>query len=235
MFKKMDELSRASGLPTYDPKRAEGFFRHFVIREGKNTNECMVVLSVNTADESYDEKGKAAFAKIVGEFRASFPHVTSFYVLHNTGKADIVTGEAELIAGNPTITEILLGKSFHIGPKSFFQTNTHGAEKLYSIVRSALKFPGGTLLDLYAGTGTIGIILSDMFAKVYSVEIVKEASLDAGKNAALNGANSFEAHAEPVEVFLEKFISSNGKADALVIDPPRDGMHPSAPENILAF
>ncbi len=235
IFHTMDTLTRNSGLPTYDPKRSSGFFRHFVVREGKNTNEIMAILSLNTQDASYDEVWKKSLTTLLDTFQKQIPEITSFYLLHNTGKADIVTGEAELVFWNPTITEKLLGKTFHLGVKSFFQTNTWGAEDLYSIVRNAIKYPGGTLLDLYAGTGTIGILLADLYKKVYSVEIVKEASLDAEKNAILNGVDSFETVAEPVEKFLETFLKEKGQANTLIIDPPRDGMHPKAPKNLLAF
>ncbi len=130
-------------------------------------------------------------------------------LLKNSGRADIVTGEAEILHGSGYIDETLLGKRFEIRPKSFFQTNTRGAEQLYGAVRSLIRYQKGILLDLYAGTGTIGILLADLFEKVYSVEIVPDASMDATKNAGINGlSDTFEAVNAPVEQFLEKFLAN---------------------------
>ena len=161
-------------------------------------------------------------------------------MLHNTGFADIVTGEAICVYGKETITEKLLGYEFEIAPKSFFQTNSLGAEALYSVARSMVRMKSGseksgTLLDLYAGTGTIGIILSPLFEKIYSVELVKDASADAARNAAHNGVKGFEAVCSKVEDVLEEFITQKVEPDTIVIDPPRDGMFKGAPENVLRF
>lgn len=234
IFTLVNELTRASGLPTYDPKSARGFYRHLVLRESKKTGEIMLIWSLNTNDEHFDDAGKAAFEKVWKRV-AEHPAIVSNILLRNTGRADIVTGEQILLAGKDTIEDSLLGKNFTIRAKSFFQTNSLGAEKLYSIVRSLVKHPGGTLLDLYAGTGTIGIVLADMFSHVHSVEIVADASLDAVANAARNGVTQFEAVNAPVEKFLDAYLMEGKSADSLVIDPPRDGMHPSAPLNLLKF
>jgi tRNA (uracil-5-)-methyltransferase len=106
---------------------------------------------------------------------------------------------------------------------------------LYSTVISLVKSSGGTLLDLYAGTGTIGILLAHIFQRVLSIEIVADSSADAVINAHLNNITNFEAIQTPVEKFLKEYLDRGEVADTLVIDPPRDGMHPSAPPNILAF
>ena len=169
-----------------------------------------------------------------------FPNIVSVYILRNTGFADIVTGETILMYGKETICEKLLGYEFEIAPKSFFQTNSLGAEKLYEVARSMIRFKkengkSGTLLDLYAGTGTIGIILSPLFEKVYSVELVKDASADAARNAEHNKVAGFTAVCGKVEEILLDFTKENIVSDTIVIDPPRDGMFKTAPENILAF
>lgn len=173
----------------------------------------------------------------VGKLMEQFPHITSVYLLQNSGRADIVTGDAILMKGKPTITEHLLGKTFEINPKSFFQTNSLGAEKLYSVIRDLMKTQGGTLLDLYAGTGTIGILLADRFEKVHSVELVTEASKDGAKNALKNGATNITFINDKTENFLPKFLAENSdiKNTSLIIDPPRDGMHPGALPEILKF
>jgi len=231
IFQEVNRLSRASGIPTYDPKTAKGVWRHLVVRETKATGKKMLVYSLNTNDTEFD---RGAFDKVWQEL-GKREDVATQVLFHNVGLADIVTGEAEILSGTGTIRETLLGKEFEIRPKSFFQTNTVGAEVLYGTVISLVKSSGGTLLDLYAGTGTIGILLSHLFERVCSVEIVADSSADAVVNARLNNVAQFEAIQAPVEKFLLDYIGQGKIADTLVIDPPRDGMHASAPENLLAF
>ncbi|MDD5376952.1 MAG: hypothetical protein PHH16_02435, partial [Candidatus Gracilibacteria bacterium] len=190
IFREMDTYSRKSGLPTYDPKTNIGFWRHFVVRKAHFTGEIMLILSVNHEFDGYNRKYEGDILIFAGKLMEQFPHIASIYLLENSGRADIVTGEAVLMKGKPAITEELLGKSFEINPKSFFQTNSLGAEKLYSVVRDLVKTKGGILLDLYAGTGTIGILLADRFEHVYSVELVAEASRDGAKNAQKNGVTN---------------------------------------------
>ncbi len=203
LFQKIDTLTRASGLPTYDPKTQRGFFRHLVLREVKATGDIMCIWSVNTLDPEYmahPEKFEQVWRSLVDE-----KNLVSLLLLKNTGKADIVTGDLSTLSGKDAIEDTLLGKQFDIGPKSFFQTNTVGAEVLYTLARSMIQSSGGTLLDLYAGTGTMGILFADLFDHVYSVELVAEASAHATKNALKNGIMNFEAVALPVEKFVEEF------------------------------
>lgn len=94
----------------------------------------MIILSVNHEFEGYNRKFEGDILVFVGKLMEQFPHIASAYLLQNSGRADIVTGEAILMKGKPTITENLLGKTFEINPKSFFQTNSLGAEKLYTVV-----------------------------------------------------------------------------------------------------
>lgn len=177
-----------------------------------------------------------------------------------------MTGEVEVLSGTGRIEERILDNIFEIAPKSFFQTNSPGAEILYSTAFKLLnkRSSGSTLLDLYAGTGTIGIIFGKLFDEVFSVEIVADASRDARKNAEKNlyavptdsitadefpqiesirssvreeneGKTMFYPCNMPTEVFLAKYLEKNMEADLLIIDPPRDGMHPSAPQLLVKF
>ena len=233
LFRKINTLTRESGLPTYDPKTQKGFYRHLVIREVKSTGDIMVIWSMNTLDPDYmahPERFDTVWQSLRDE-----SNIVSMLLLKNTGKADIVTGDLSTLFGVDWIEDTLLGKKFDLGPKSFFQTNTTGAEVLYSLARSQIRAPGGILLDLYAGTGTMGILFADLFEKVYSVEIVPEASAHANKNATKNKITNFEAIALPVEKFVEDFRAKGGMANTILLDPPRDGMHPSAIPEILAF
>lgn len=235
IFKEVDTFSRASGLPTYDPKTNIGFWRHFVVRKARFTDEIMLIFSVNDTFPEYTRKNEGDILIFAGQLMSRFPHIASVYLLRNSGRADVVTGEAVLLKGKATITEHLLGKSFEINPKSFFQTNSLGAEKLYQTALDLSSSRWGTLLDLYAGTGTLGILFSDRFEQVYSVELVPQASQDGEKNARHNNIANIEFVNAKVEVFLEDFLGKNLSADTLIIDPPRDGMHPNALPSILKF
>jgi len=178
--------------------------------------------------------------KFITKLTQEFQDIKSVYISHNSNKADTLIGDMELVYGNPTISENLLGLSFDVWPKSFFQTNSRGAEVLYSLVKDFFtSYHKGekiwTVLDLYAGTGTIGMIFADVAQDVISVELVEEASKNGAKNAQKNWIQNIEFVNAKVEEFLSIYLEQNKKADLLIIDPPRAGMHPSALPNILKF
>ncbi|MDP2103756.1 MAG: hypothetical protein Q8K26_02445, partial [Candidatus Gracilibacteria bacterium] len=175
------------------------------MRKARFTDEIMLIFSVNDTFPEYTKKNEEDIIAFAEQLLAQFPHIASVYLLRNSGRADVVTGEAVLLKGKATITEHLLGKSFEINPKSFFQTNSLGAEKLYQTALDLSSSRGGVLLDLYAGTGTLGILFSDRFEQVYSVELVPQASQDGEKNARRNSIDNIEFVNAKVEVFLEDF------------------------------
>ena len=164
-----------------------------------------------------------------------YKNIVSVYFLENTGKADIVQGNPVLLFGKETITDRLFDMEFAIRSKSFFQVNTLCAEKLYAVAMEYIREKKGILLDLYAGTGTIGILLSTYFDKVYSVELVESASKDGLINAQKNNVKNIEFVNAKVEDFAKKLSLSGMSADTIVLDPPRDGLHPSAIDPILSF
>ncbi len=239
IFRMVDDLSRASGFSTYDAHTFQGFWRHFVVRKAKKTGEIMLIFSVNAVwnASQVSQAGSIEyfFTEMVRQLTEKYGNIASIYFLENMGRADIVTGNPVLLFGKPSITEELMGLTFEIQPKSFFQVNTLGAEKLYQAAIDSIHHKGGILLDLYAGTGTIGILLAKHFSKVYSVEIIPDASADGAKNATRNGISNVEFICEKAEVFAEKFATSGQRADTIVIDPPRDGMHPSTIPSLLTF
>lgn len=124
IFRDIDSFARAYHLPTYDPKTAVGFWRHLVIRKTKKTNETMILWSLNTDFPGFTAKEDRDIKIFTETLVSRHPSIVSVYILHNTGRADIVTGETECIYGKKTITEELLGFHFEIAPKSFFQVNT---------------------------------------------------------------------------------------------------------------
>ncbi len=144
---------------------------------------------------------------MVLQLSKKYKTLSSIYFLENTSRADVVQGHQILLYGSPTITDELLGLTFEIQPKSFFQVNTLGAEKLYQNVLDSIQYNGGVLLDLYAGTGTIGILLAKEFAKVYSVELVASSSEDGVKNSDRNSVINVEFVNAKVEDFAKAFAS----------------------------
>ena len=235
VFKEVDRWARASGLPTYDPVRHAGFWRHLVVRRSHNLSGTMLVFSVKSDDPAATPDKLDAFKAWAAGLPKALPYVTSVWMLHNLGRADIVDGEAELLAGERSLREKVLGLTFEIHPRSFFQTNTLGAEKLYETAASFIRQPGGILLDLYAGTGTIGTVLASKFDKVYSVELAASSSQDCRRNLDINGVQNVEPINAAVEDFCKDFTAQGGRADVIVVDPPRSGMHPDAPVAIRQF
>ncbi len=233
IFRAFDAFARENRLPTYDVKTHVGFWRHLVIRRSKKTGETMVIVSVNTLylGESQHEE----FKKFLKSFISRIPTITSAYLLHNTGKADVVQGNFEHISGTPTITEKLFDLEFEISPKSFFQTNTLGAEELYRVTRDMIQTKNPVVFDLYAGTGTIGMVLAGQSKEVYSVEIVPEASEDNIRNLAKNNIKNVTVINAPVEKLLEEWKKEGKTPDVIVVDPPRAGMHPDAPGILRDF
>lgn len=236
IFKKVDIFARSSGLPTYDQKTQIGFWRHLVIRKSFYTQEIMLIFSINSDYESYNRYDEWKIRVFVNNLTTQFENIKSVYLLYNTWKADIVTGDYELIFGRPTIKEKILEKTFEINPKSFFQTNSKWAEVLYAeVIRLAnVKEKSNSIaLDLYAGTGTIWILLAPYFSSVYSVEVVKEASQDWLNNAKINGISNVQFVNSKTEDFLS--LNPDLKPELLIVDPPRDWMHPNALPNIISF
>ncbi len=219
----------------------------------------MVIVSVNTI--YLGEKQRDEFKKFLKSFISHIPVITSAYLLHNTGKADTVQGTYEHISGTPVITEKLFDLEFEISPKSFFQTNTLGAEELYRVTGEMIRTKNPVIFDLYAGTGTIGMVLASRAKEVYSVEIVPEASEDNIRNLAKNNIKNVTVINAPVEKVLEEWKSGKGqntkdkiqnsgldvpeqstinnqtltRPDVIVVDPPRAGMHPDAPGILREF
>lgn len=144
VFRDIDTYARDSDLPTYDPKTGIGFWRHLVVRRAKKTGEMMLIFSVNGTWE-IEKVGISGtreyfFTKMVQELSEKYPQIASVYFLENTSRADVVQGNQILLHGSPTIMDELLGLTFEIQPKSFFQVNTLGAEKLYGRVIDSIEY-----------------------------------------------------------------------------------------------
>ena len=164
--------------------------------------------------------------------------LTGILHTHNDSVADVVKDEGtDILYGQSYFYEELLGLRFRISPFSFFQTNSLGAEVLYDVARQYVgdlheSSDGAVVYDLYSGTGTIAQILAPVAKKVIGVEIVEEAVEAAKENAALNELSNCEFLAGDVLKVLDDITE---KPDFIVLDPPRDGIHPKALEKIIAY
>jgi len=236
IFRKIKDFSKSKQLPVYDQKTHEWFFRHLVIRNSFFTNEIMIILSYNHKfnEWKYDIENIKNF---LVDLAKNNEKIKSIYLSKNDSLADISIWELELLYSKEYIVEEILWLKFNISPKSFFQTNSFWAEKLYSTIRNLTwkDADNSIILDLYAWTWTIWMILSKNAKKVYSVELVKQASEDWEKNAKNNQIENIEFINAKVEDFLKEYTKNWEKADLLIIDPPRNWMHPDALPNILKF
>ncbi len=220
---------REAGVPFFQKMRHEGYLRHLLVRKAVKTQEILVDLVTSTQMEvdlsawtemllSLDLKGKFAG------------------ILHtkNDSLADVVQNDGtDILYGQDFFYEELLGMKFKISPFSFFQTNSLGAEVLYSKAR---EYVGDTkdqvIFDLYSGTGTIAQMLAPVAKKVVGVEIIEEAVEAAKVNASFNGLNNCAFLAGDV---LKVLDTIEEKPDFIVLDPPRDGIHPKALDKIIDY
>nr|WP_114118971.1 23S rRNA (uracil(1939)-C(5))-methyltransferase RlmD [Clostridioides difficile] len=223
------EFFNEKKLPYYRTMNHKGYLRHLVVRKGIHTNEIMVNI-VTSSQEDFDMNefkdmllGIDLKAELVG-------------VLHtiNDGLADAVQcDELRVLYGRDYIQEEILGLKFKISPFSFFQTNTKGAEVLYSIARDFIgDYNDKVVFDLYSGTGSIGQVMAGAAKKVYGIEIVEEAVVAANENAKLNGLTNCEFIAGDVAKVVKDL---KDKPDLIIVDPPRPGIHKDAIRDICGF
>ena len=215
---------------TYYHKTSKiGFLRYLLVRKTEKTGQILINL-ITTSQRELNEK---EFVDLILNLKLKGTVKCIAYSVFD-GVADVARAEEmKILYGEDKITEELLGLHFNISSFSFFQTNSLGAEKLYSIVRD---FIGTTkdkvIFDLYSGTGTIGQILSPSAKKVIGIEIVEEAVKKANENAKLNNLDNCTFIAGDV---LNKIDELDDKPDIIVIDPPREGIHPKAIQKIIDY
>ena len=227
------EYAKETGLPYYHRMRHTGFFRHLLVRKAVRTGEILIDLVTTTECDMAKDFGVDKWVRHLLELPLS-GRIAGILHTKNDSVADVVKDEGtSVLYGQDYFFEELLGLKFKITPFSFFQTNSLGAEVLYETAR---EYIGDTkdkvIFDLYSGTGTIAQILAPVAEKVVGVEIVEEAVEAAKENAALNGLDNCTFWAGDVL----KVIDELGEIpDLIVIDPPRDGVHPKALEKITNF
>ena len=224
-------------IPYYHRMRHDGYLRHLLVRKATKTGEILIDLITSTQiaqDEDLLNQWKDCILAL------SF-NGTMKGILHtkNDSVADVIKNEGtDILYGQDFFYEELLGLRFKISPFSFFQTNSLGAEVLYETAREFILSEDSSMLkdkivyDLYSGTGTIAQMLAPVAKEVVGVEIVEEAVEAAKENAALNGLTNCKFLAGDV---LKVLDTIEEKPDYIVLDPPRDGIHPKAIEKIINY
>jgi 23S rRNA (uracil1939-C5)-methyltransferase len=226
-----------AGMDYYHKLTHTGYLRHLLIRKAVKTGEILVnIITSSQEDGIPGTEGEDVFEALKQQLLELKLQGTIVGILHtyNDSQADVVKSDRMItLYGREYIYEELLGLRFKISTFSFFQTNSLGAEVLYSKVR---EYVGETkekrIFDLYSGTGTIAQLLAPVADKVTGVEIVEEAVEAAKENAALNGLDNCEFIAGDV---LKVIDSLQDRPDIIVLDPPRDGIHPKALDKIINF
>lgn len=212
----------------YDLREQHAFLRTLMIRIS-STEEVMAVMVFGEDDS--DKIGELLTA--VAE---NFPEITSLLYVINTKVNDTIADqEILLFKGREYIEEEMEGLKFRIGPKSFYQTNSRQAYRLYSVARDFAKLTGNELVyDLYTGTGTIACFIAPNVSHVIGIEYVPEAIEDAKVNASVNKLENTEFYAGDMKnVLTSDFISQHGRPDVMIVDPPRAGMHDDVVKVIL--
>lgn len=216
-------------LPKYRVMSHEGFLRNLVIRKAKNTGEILINI-VTTSQMEFDFK-EIVDMLLKGECKGEIKGI--LHTINDTLSDVVQVDKLEILYGRDYIIEELLGLKFKIAPEAFFQTNSKGAEKLYSIVKDFLGDASSKVVfDLYCGTGTIGQIVAPRAKKVIGVELIEEAVKAANENAKLNGLNNCEFIAGDVAKVIKDVKQ---KPDIIILDPPRPGVHPLALEYVVKF
>lgn len=223
------EYFRSRNVSYYKKMQHVGYLRHLLLRRANTTGEILVNL-VTTSQEEHDLeplKEELLALPLEGE-------IVGFLHIINDALSDMVqSDETRILYGKDYFYEEILGLKFKVTPFSFFQPNSYGAEVLYNTAREYIgDTKDMTVFDLYSGTGTISQILSPVAKKVIGVEIVEEAVQAAKENAELNGIDNCRFFAGDVLKVIDEIEE---KPDFIVLDPPRDGIHPKALPKIVEY
>ena len=220
---------RKQNLPYYRVMKREGYLRHLVVRKASNTGELMVNL-VTTTKIDFDLSG---YTELLKSQTYKGKLVSVLHTENNSFSDAVVPEKVNILYGRDYIIEELLDLKFKISPFSFFQTNSRGAESLYSIVRDFMgNGENKVVFDLYCGTGTIGQIAAPNAKKVIGLELIEEAVEAAKENAKLNGLDNCEFIAGDV---AETIKQVKVKPDIIILDPPRSGVSPKALDYVIKF
>jgi 23S rRNA (uracil1939-C5)-methyltransferase len=213
----MSDWAREEKLTAYDQETHEGYLRHLMIREGRNTGQALVQLVTNRG-ERFDRE------RLI-EVLTAIPEVKSIHWSINEGVSETTELPTELIWGEDAIEEEIGGLRFRVRPNAFLQTNTEMAEQLYAIAREFAGLTGNeTVYDLYCGIGTIGLSMAKDAMTVWGIEISEESVACAIENQELNAIGNTAFFAGNVGEVLADLRTRAGDPDVVVVDPPRAGL-----------
>ncbi len=215
-------------LPFFNLRQQTGFLRNLIIRN-TSSGKVMVIV-VFFLDEKERINGLMDF--LSGEF----PQISSLFYIINTKQNDSLADQVPIhYKGDDHLLEEMGGLRFRIGPKSFYQTNTKQALRLYNSAKEFAGLEGSEVVyDLYTGTGTIANFVADSARKVIGIEYIDDAVKDAISNSEINGITNTRFFAGDIRSLLsEKFFLENGSPDVIITDPPRAGMHEDVVRQII--
>jgi 23S rRNA (uracil1939-C5)-methyltransferase len=216
------------GYTYYDLRNHSGMLRNLIVRTS-STGEIMVIVVFAYAE-------KEEINKLMSHVDARFPEITSLLYIENQKKNDTIFDQDVVAFKGPEyIHEEMNGIKFRIGPKSFYQTNSIQALRLYEITRDFAGFKGDELVyDLYTGAGTIANFVAGHVREVVGVEYVPTAIEDAKVNSAINNITNTKFYAGDMkDVLVADFVAEHGKPDVIITDPPRAGMHPDVVARLM--
>ena len=233
------DFFRERDIPFYHRKDHSGYLRNLMVRKAAHTGE-ILVCPVTASSKAWgtDDSGLLKdYCDMLTGISYDGKLTGIVHIICDTLSDAIIADSSEVLYGQDHISETLLGLTFKIGPFSFFQTNTYSAEVLYLLVRDYVSMCDGgaggkTVFDLYSGTGTIAQIAAKAAGKAVGVEIVPEAVEAARENARFNGIDNCEFLCGDVLKVLDEIEE---KPDLIILDPPRDGIHPKALPKIIAY
>ncbi|WP_423189882.1 23S rRNA (uracil(1939)-C(5))-methyltransferase RlmD [Alkalibacterium sp. f15] len=213
------DIMRKYNVKPYNEKENIGNLRHIIVRRGYHTGELMIVLVTRTAK-------LFPLSKIVPDILEALPEVVSIIQNVNHKRTNVILGQEVIVLhGEDKYRDKLLGHTFEISHRSFFQVNTVQAEILYSKVLEFAELTGEeTVIDAYSGIGTITLALAEKAKKVYGIELIEPAVEDAKRNAELNGIENVTYQVGAAEEVMLEWSKQGRKADLLVVDPPRKGL-----------
>ena len=225
------DYALAQHISFFDLRQQTGLLRDIMIRNS-DTGEWMVLVQFHFENDKDPQVAQALLQHLAD----TFPQITSLLYVDNQKCNDTFNDlPIKVFKGKDYIYEVMGDLKFKVGPKSFYQTNTHQAYHLYSVARDFAKLSGiETVYDLYTGTGTIANFVARSAKKVVGVEYVPEAIEDAKENSVINHIDNTVFYAGDMKDILNAdFIAENGKPDVIITDPPRAGMHADVIETIL--
>ncbi len=228
VMRTMVKLIEKLNIPVYDEEHNSGIIKTLAVRESWTTGELQLTIITNTPKLIHKHQ-------LLDAIKEQLPEVVSVMQNVNPGDTPLVWGDQTIhLAGAETITESLMGLDFKLSARSFLQLNPAQTEVLYEEAAKALELsPDDTLIDAYAGIGTIGLSLASRVKDVQGMEIIPEAVDDANENARLNGITNAHYEVGKAEEILPKWQEAGLNFDALVVDPPRAGLDDNLIKAIL--